>query len=60
MKYKVKRAFYLGAKVQAEGSIVELTDRDLIGSLKSFDKIEADTGVIEENPGPISGGKVKE
>lgn len=57
MKYKVKRAFYLAGTVQAEGSEIELTDRELIGGLKSFGKIEAVVSVdgeVEKTTGPMT------
>jgi hypothetical protein len=52
MKYKVKRAFLIAGVRQEAGSEIELTDRDLIGGLKSFDKIEAIDA--EEKPGPMT------
>jgi hypothetical protein len=54
MKYKVIRAFFLGAKVQEVGSVIELNDRDLIGGLKSFGKIEAVQPGEEPKTGPMT------
>jgi hypothetical protein len=64
MKYKVTRAFLLAGQRQEIGSEIDLTDRDLIGSLKSAGKIEpatpepANTGpMTTENSGLVAKAK---
>ena len=50
MKFKIMRAFLIAGERQEAGSEIEISDRDLIGTLKSAGKIEA----VE--PEPVKAG----